>query len=307
MKELLKNLPRMIIFTAVAEHKSFSAASEALGIGKSVVSDHIANLEKSLAVRLLNRSTRKISLTEAGINYLYYCQKVLEYALEGQEVISSLNSKPVGTLTVSTTTHFGSIRLPEIIAKFSRQYPDITIKLKLENGFVNLVEDRVDVAIRHNHGKPTDSNLCAKLLDHVPVWICATPHYLQSHPKVNSPEDLLPHDWVHVDWLNDRWNLANANKKTEEIKIQSRYTANTIEGTKALMLKDMGLAIMPEFAVINDIINGSVVRVLPDYDLPTMTVSAVYASKNNLSMKIRAFIDFLGDELKEDQRKRAYF
>ena len=305
LKELLKTLPKMIMFVTIAEKKSFSAAAEALGISKSVISDHMNALEKSLSVRLLNRSTRNLSLTEAGLAYVEYCQRVLDNAVEGKEVVTSLNSKPMGNLTITTTTHFGSIRLPQIISDFNKIYPDISIQLNLSNGFVDIVNKRIDIAIRHNHGKPTDSSLCSKLLDDVPIWICASKNYIKQNPPIKTPEDLEHHQWLHVEWLTNQWNLKDKNNVLKQISITPHSQVNTVEGVLALLKLDMGIAIMPEFAAISDIEKGSLIRVLPEYSLPTMQVSAIYANREHLPMKIRAFIDFITQELKKDQMNRA--
>ena len=298
MKELLKDLPRMAIFSVVAEQGSFTSAVDKLGVSKSVIAEHINQLEKNLGVRLLHRTTRCLTLTESGEEFLKYCRSLLEKAEEGRRITSGSNELISGTIRISTTTHFGSMCLPRILSKFIKQYPDVKIDLEMKNGCVNLIEERFDLAIRQMVGEPEDSSLVTRALCDMPIRIVGAPEYFYRHSsQPSTPNEAVQCRWIRSSWTTKQWTFYDHKNQPCHVELPDDHIVNTAEALKALTLEGLGLAMLPEFSVKNELESGELISVLNDYYIPAMKICALYPSKSHLPKKISTFIEFLRHQL----------
>jgi len=293
MNSELRDLPRMAMFAVVVQEGGFTAAAKQLGLGKAAVSEQISRLEASLGQRLLNRTTRRLSLTEAGELHLPRCEAALEAATESHSRARAESSEPTGLLRLTATTELGTLRLAPLIASFAAAHPRVRIEMVLENGLLDLVERRIDLAIRM--GPSRDPGLISRKLGEAELWICAAPCVFDHAPTPQSPNHLLAHNWVLPSW-NDRrgrLSLRGPNGSNHDLKIEGRVLCNLSEAGRALILAGFGLSLAVDFAVADDIAAGRLMRVLPDYKLPRLGIYALYPARPHLPLKVRSFLDHL--------------
>ena len=282
----------MAVFAKVVESASFVAAARHFDMSPAMVSKHIHTLEERLGVRLLNRTTRRVSATEVGQNYYERCLRILNELDDAERAAGDLQAAPRGLLRVTTSVSFGSHQLAPAIADYLLAYPDVSIDLSLHDNYVDLLEERIDLAIRL--GQLSDSSLIAKKLYAVEMVLCASPAYLAAHGTPQKPRDLVKHNCLIYTYAAPRaWTFTDPNSKAEVIRISGRLLANSGDPLLALALKDTGILLGPDYLVANDLSAGRLVRLLPDYKTQETPVYAVYPHSHFLSAKTRTFIDFL--------------
>ena len=288
----------MRTFCAVASEESFVRAAERLGISAALTSKYVGQLEERLGVRLLNRTTRSLSLTENGASYFKRCLLLLEEFDELEAGVSDLQRKPTGGLLVSAPITFGEAFLSEALVVFLDKYPDISVDLRLSNRFVNIIEEGFDIAIRM--GALKDSGLIAKKLASTEIVLCATPHYLAQNTALVHPNDLNDHSCiVDTNFVgSNHWPFIVDGKKII-VKVNGRAKANSATVTRTLLLKDLGIALCPGHVVADDIAAGRLVRLLDDYNSfkpgspDNLGLYAVFPHSRHLATKVRVFVDFL--------------
>lgn len=287
----MDSLKRMVIFSHVAETRSFSAAARKLGIARSAVSRHIALLEQSVGVRLLNRSTRSVSLTEAGQTYYRSCALIVAEAETATRRISQLRDEPAGTLKVAGPTSFGS-QLATLAGRFMQQYPALHVELLLDDRVVDMVRDSIDVSIRV--GWLNDTTLVARQLCESPRLLCASPGYLERHGRPETPAQLAQHECVIFSLLPTpyEWTFSK-NGRQENIHVKGRMKTNSATAVRALILDGSGIAPLSNFLVGDDIRAGRLVHLLPDHDCGSAGIYAVYQDRRYQQGRVRMFIDFI--------------
>jgi DNA-binding transcriptional LysR family regulator len=282
----------MAVFAKVVESSSFAAAARHFDMSPAMVSKHIRTLEERLGVRLLNRTTRRVSATEVGQNYYERCLRILNELKDAERAAGDLEAAPRGLLRVTTSVSFGAHQLAPAIADYLVAYPDVSIDLSLHDNYVDLLEERIDLAIRL--GQLSDSSLIAKKLYTVEMVLCASPGYLAANGTPQKPHDLSKHNCLIYTYAAPRaWTFTDANGKAEVIRISGRLSANSGDPLLALALKDTGILLGPDYLVANDLNAGRLVRLLPDYKTQETPVYAVYPHSHFLSAKTRTFVDFL--------------
>lgn len=291
-------ITRLMYFNCVVETGSISETSRIFDIQPSSVSRQVAALEKELGVRLLNRTTRNIGLTEAGRTFYEYSQRIVSELDEAKRAVNDLQESPKGQLRVSMTVGFGeSIVLP-LIPEFMAAYPDINVELELTERVVDLVEENIDIAIRS--GRLPDSNLIAKQLAYNNFLLCSSPEYLAKYDVIQSPFELDQYDCIRYGYVGWRdWYVMG--DKATKLAINAGLTVNTVNGQKQLLLNQGGLALMPLWAVKDELKSGALVHVLPEhtfspYEIISSTY-AIYLKRELISPKIRVFIDFLSQHI----------
>lgn len=287
-------LTRLHYFNLVVEHGSISKTSRLLDVQPSSISRQLTALEKELGVRLLSRNSRNIGLTEAGKLYYQYAKRITSELDEAARVVGDLQQKPKGTLKLSMTVGFGELCVLPLIPTFSQLYPDITLELEMTGRVVDLIEDNVDIAIRT--GKLRDSNLIAVKLADNHFTLCATPLFLKERGTPKSPEDLASFNCICYEYAGWRdWYLMQ--EKAKKLSIKSNLRIRSINGHKQLVLNHAGLALLPRWAIKDEINDGRLVEVMPSYTFsPYETLSATYAihlKREMISPKINVFLDFL--------------
>ena len=283
----------MAVFAKVVESASFAAAARQLGMSPAMVTKHVRTLEERLGVRLLNRTTRRVSATEVGQNYYERCLRILSEVEDAEHAAGDLQAAPRGLLRVTTSVSFGAHQLAPAIADYLVAYPDVSVDLILQHNYVDLLEERIDLAIRL--GQLSGSSLIAKKLYAVEMVLCASPGYLATHGTPLQPRDLVKHNCLVYTYAAPRaWSFTDKkNGKAEVIRISGRLLANSGDALLAFALKDTGIVLAPDYLVADELRAGRLVRLLPGYTTQETPVYAVYPHSHYLSAKTRTFIDFL--------------
>jgi len=285
------------VFVRVAELGSFTRAADALEISKAAVSKSIGRLEKRLGARLLHRTTRKLTLTEAGDTLFRRGVAALAELNDAQQEISQLTQTPRGLLRVTAPTYLGSVTLAPLLHEFHKRYPEVSLDLSLSDMQVDLVQERFDVAVRMS--TLTDSSLVSRRLAPCPIRIVASPAYLKQRGTPKAPADLRTHDCLtySVSRTPNEWRLRAPNGRWVTVEVKGRLRCNNDFVIKQAALDGLGIAYFPAFFVEKEITDGRLVRILKDCDGPAFFIQAVYASRHHLPPKVRAFVDFLVEKL----------
>ena len=279
-------------FVRVVDSGSFSAAARRLNVSKSAVSAHVQRLEDRLGVRLLNRTTRRLSLTEAGAAYYRHCARILAEAEAAEQAASALQREPRGTLRISAPDSFGWMHVAPAVPAFLKRYPELGIDINLSLAFVNLVDEGLDLAIRI--GTLEDSALVVRTLASSRQVLCAAPAYLAEHGTPREPNDLVDHNCLCADlptWGNV-WRLAGKDGETR-VTVDGSFRSNNAEMLRAAALDGIGIAALPTWVVSEQLRSGALQRVLTAWEAPVNTIYAVYPGNRLMSMKVRAFVDHL--------------
>lgn len=287
----MDRLDEIRAFTAVADARSFTHGARKLGVSGAQVSKLVARLENRLGARLLNRTTRDVSLTDTGQAYLERARELLDGfdALEGSV---RDQSGPSGLLKVSAPVSFGKGQLTSALLDFARSYPAVSLDVTLADRMVNLVEEGFDVAVRIGH--LTDSSLVARRLAAVRVVTCAAPDYLVRRGTPQGPEDLADHDAILDANARDAaiWSFG-AQEARRDVRVQGRLKFNGAEACVAAAVGGFGVARSPAFAAADDLRAGRLVPILCDLEPEPIHVHAVYPHARHLAAKVRVFVDFL--------------
>ncbi len=279
------------VYARVVELGGFTAAAEALGLSKSMVSRQISTLEDALGVRLLNRTTRRIALTEAGAVVFERAQRIVMEAQEAAEEATCVEGAVRGQLRINAPMSFGISQLGPVMPEFMARYPELTVDLVLNDRRVNLIEEGFDVSLRIS--ALTDSSLIARQLAPVERYIVGSPAYFEKHGVPKRPSDLAGHD-VMLYTLLARPNILemeNAKGEKEQVELKGRFLCNNADAMVEMMLKGMGLVFSPDVLCHQHLKSGALVRVLEDWTVPALTLHAIYPHSRHLAAKVRACVD----------------
>lgn len=290
----MEDLAAMAVFAKVVESKGFSAAARQLGLTKSAVSKQVSRLESSLGARLLNRTTRALSLTEAGAAVYEHCARLVAAAEEAEHAVSRLAAAPRGLLRVTASVTFGRLHVAPAIRDFLAAYPEVQVQLMLGDRMVDLAEEGFDLAIRI--ADRLGDNLVARRLAPVRFVVCAAPDYLARCGTPKKPADLGDHNCLVFtqEGLGEVWRFQTRSG-SERVRVRGNFQVNSSEATRDAMLAGLGVGLAPVFAVGPDIRAGRLKVVLPRLRIvaPYDAVHAVYLPNRHLLPKTRSFIDFL--------------
>jgi DNA-binding transcriptional LysR family regulator len=286
-------------FVAVVRRESFAGAARALGISRALVSRHIADLEKQVGIRLVNRTTRSVNLTEAGKKYLEFAQRVLTEIAQEDAAMVGLRENAEGELSVVSPKWIGSLDLGDAVAAFASEHPKIHVRLELgglSERTYNFIEDGYDIAFHTKHLR--DSSIMIKKIAPLKFVLCAAPAYLESHGAPSSPLELADHHTlIHV---NDPvWHFTRAGKKIIFKSHRVVFSSNTYLVLQKATIRGMGIALLPVRSVYQDIHAGSLLPVLSQYAVPERPLYAAYAPSRQLVRKVRVFVDFIADWFKQ--------
>jgi DNA-binding transcriptional LysR family regulator len=294
----MDNLTDLAVFVRVVELNSFTAAADALQISKAAVSKYVARLELRLGARLLQRTTRRLTLTEAGDALYRRGAAALSELADAESEVARLTGAPRGHLRVTAPVYFGEMHVAPLLHKFRAMYPDITLDLDFDNRFVDLIKERFDLALRIT--ALTDSNLVARPLTPCPQVVCAAPAYLAKRGTPATPGDLRDHDCLSysLDRTPKEWRFRSARGRWIAVNVNGSIRCNNDIALKQAMLNGLGLRQIPRFIVEFELERGELVEVLTDYESPPLNIYAVYATRRQLSPKVRVFVDFLATEFR---------
>ncbi len=292
----MDRLQAMRVFTTVVETGSFSRAAEKLHLSATATSRHVADLEKHLGAQLLQRSTRRIHLTEIGANYYDRCRLILADVEEAETQAATSESQPKGILRISLPHSFGLRYVAPLIPEFSKRYPELQLELSFSDRRVDLVEEGIDMAIRITGDLKT--SLVARKLAPVRLSCCAAPVYLETHGTPGIPEDLVQHDCITYSYAAsaNTWTFLRDGKPVE-IQVKGRLRSNSGDLGRLAARDGLGITTLPDFIICDDLRSGALRALLPDYPIPSINVYAVYLPGARRSARIRAMVDYLWDAL----------
>jgi DNA-binding transcriptional LysR family regulator len=293
----MNRLDSMSILIAVVDAGSLSAAARLLDMPLATVSRKVAELEAHLNTRLLHRSTRQLSLTEAGISYVAACRRILEEIGEAERAATGEYASPKGELLVTAPVAFGRLHVVPVVAEFLTQYPDISVNLLLTDRVVHLMDEHADAAIRI--GELPDSMLMATRVGTVRRLICASPGYLAAHGVPARPQDLAGHACITFEVLASMraW-VFGSGKGELSVPVQSRLTVNTAEAAIAAATLGVGLIRVLSYQVADAVREQALRVVLEEFESAPLPVSLVHTGQAPLPLKLRAFLDFVTPRLR---------
>jgi len=286
-------LPYLETFSAVVENGSFTAAAEALGISRPVVSKQVSLLERHLGVQLIHRTTRRLHLTHAGEVFASYSHRIMSDVREAEQSVLPLQSEPQGRLRILSPESLAISLLPEVLLRFQQKFPKIELDIHVSGRLVNLVEEGIDVALRV--GNLEDSSLITRLLMPCGLHACASPEYLKKHSKPEHPSELETHNCLIYSQRPNPDNWLFRDEKGKDIRIKVNGNLRSSIGTILMNAAQNGNGIFigPTFMIATDIKEGRLETVLDQYTPMTTGLYIVYPHSKLVSAKVRAFVDFV--------------
>ena len=287
----------MLVFSKVVQAGSLSAAARELGVSPAVVSRTLAAMEARLGVRLINRTTRSLHLTDEGANYYETCSRILAEIEEADAAAAARRVEPQGMLRVALPASFGLNHIAPLIPRFAERYPKVELALSLSDRSVNLVEEGFDLAIRIAELK--DSALAARKLAPNRRVVCASPAYLRQHDEPKTPQDLAKHNCLIATWeqgMAMTWEYKSPVGKRGSVRVTGRYACDNWEVLREWAVAGLGVALKSTWDVRKHLEDGSLVPLMPGYDFSSdVGIYAVYPHRRHLPAKTRMFIDFLAE------------
>ena len=295
----MDSLSDIAVFVRVVECGSFTAAAERLDISKSVVSKYVTRLEDQLGARLLNRTTRRLSLTEVGRVFYERSRVGLADIEDAQAEVSRLQSEPRGTLRINAPMSFGILHIAPALPEFQELYPDVTVDMNLDDRKVDVIGGGFDVSVRIS--ELPDSSLVARRLGPCRHAIVAAPAYLERCGTPRTPEELLDHNIITYRYQESslEWHFQAPDNKTTSVTVSGSMKMNNSLALREALLEGAGITRTPTFVVGKDIQEGRLVPVLRDYEIFEVTIFLVYPQRRHLSPKVRAFVDFMAKRVTE--------
>ncbi len=280
------------VFLKVAKVNSFSEAANQLGLSKAMVSKHISRLENTLGVRLLNRTTRQISLTEAGMSYRVRIREIMNDMAETELAIAQLSSEPRGTLRIMAPTSFGSFHLARAIADYRKIYTNVGIEIILTEREPDIIEEGLDIVIRI--GILEDSSLVARKIADARMVVCASAEYLQEYGAPVTPDDLLEHNCLIYSGRQPmgEWRFT-VNGKIKKLRVKGNVRSNVGDALRIAAIQGCGLVQLPTYMTGLDIKSRRLSALLQDFEPAARPVHAIYPHRRHLSAKVRTFVEFL--------------
>ena len=294
------------IFVAVVQNGSLSSAGRQLGLSPASVSRHIRALEESLGCRLVNRTSRQLTLTEAGELYYAKVGEILQQIAEANASVAELQAQPRGTLRVHSRVLVGHLHLVPVLPEFLARYPEVSVDLLMSNRVIDVVEQNIDVDVRI--GKLVDSSLVARKLAASERVICAAPKYLAGRPAIRTPSDLATHNCLtyHINFGRTVWRFLDNAGALQEIPVEGSLTTDNGYALRSATLAGIGVALMPDWSVRDELAAGHLMRLLPEYRVSHIEfdngIYAVFQKSRHMSAKVRVFIDYLAEAFGERLR-----
>lgn len=287
-------LRSMEVFAAAATAGSFAGAAQALGMSAVMVGKHVQALERQLGARLIERSTRRQTLTEIGTAYLERCRDVLASVAAADHVAENLRAEPQGSLRISAPATYGEHRLTPIIAEYAARYPRVRIDLVLSNRVVDMAEESIDVAIRS--GPLTDTELIARPLRPGRMLVAASPAYLARHGTPRHPQELAQHNCLVFAGGRPAWRFQRGDEQID-MPVRGALVSNTGASLVVAAVAGMGIAMQAELLMEPALESGRLVRLLADWELPTRPMHILRRPEARPSAKVRSFVDFALERL----------
>ncbi len=293
----MQDLNDMLLFAEVVERGGFAAAGRALGMPKSRLSRRVAGLEAQLGVRLLQRTTRKLSLTEVGETFLRHCQALRESAQAAADVVANAQTEPRGTIRVVCPVTLAQTVLADVMPIYLARHPQVRVEMEVNNRVVDLVKDGVDVALRVRLSLEESGSLIIKRLDDARSVLVASPAQLERQGTPNTLEEASQLDSVAMSATDGQASvrLTHAQGREAVLQYRPRYIADDLLSLKRAVLGGSGMCWLPDYMCEEELRDGRLVQLLPEWSIPVGLVHAVFPSRRGLSPAVRSFLDFLGE------------
>ncbi|MDE2254776.1 MAG: LysR family transcriptional regulator [Betaproteobacteria bacterium] len=290
----------MRVLVQVVDSGSFVRAADALGTSNAAVTRQIASLESHLGARLLHRTTRRLSLTDAGAEFCARSRVILEEIAEAEAVAGQGSAQPFGLLRISAPLSFGLMQLARFLPGFRARHPQLRLDIDLSDRVVDLANEGVDVALRI--ASKLDGNLVARRIAPVGMVVCASPDYLKRRGTPKVPAELVDHATLSFSylWAGDEWPFTDANGNVTRVKVSPAVHATNGDLLRELAVAGGGIIMQPTFIVASELERGTLVQILSEYRTLELSLFAVYLSRRHLSIKVRVFIDELVSAMRED-------
>lgn len=281
------------LFVQVAELGSLSRAAEKLGLSNAAASRYLSGLEERLGARLVERTTRRLWLTDAGRSYHQRCSAMLAEMGEAEAEVNSATANPSGVLRITSSVSFAMIHLAPALAEFRQRYPKLTVQITAANRYPGFIEAGIDVAIRTREHEG-DSGITVRRLAQMRRVLAASPAYLAEHGRPQEPQDLAAHQMLVYNLANDPYVLHfRRHGKSRAIDIAPALDANEGQVIRAAALAGLGILIQPQYIIHDDIIAGRLIPVLSEWELPPLTINIAYQSRRHQPAKIKVFTEFM--------------
>lgn len=287
----MDRLLAMKVFVAVVDSGAFAKAALQLNLSTTAVSRHVAQLEDHLGAPLLQRTTRRLSLTETGAAYYDRCRQILSDVEEAEAQAASAEAQPRGLLRISLPYSFGLRYVSPLLPEFRSHYPELTLDVSFADRMVDLVEEGVDMALRITRSPGT--SLVARQLAPVRIACCASPEYLARRGTPVLPEDLREHDCLIYSYVGDQWHFEAPDGERTVVQVRGPLRANSGDVLNEYALAGEGVVLQPTFLVADDLREGRLVRLFPDYALDQSTAYAVYLPGLRRTARVQAMVRFL--------------
>lgn len=294
------------LFVHTAELGTMSKAAEKLDISNAAASRHLAALESRLKVRLIERNTRRLALTNAGHEFYKRCKNVLGELSEAEASVNAALVEPTGTLTITATVSFSMLHLAPLVPEFQRLYPGIKVKILGANRYYDIMDTGIDLAIRTREFE-ADSNIAVRRLAETRRVLAASPKYLQRRGSPQSVEQLVNHDMLIYSHANHP-NTMEFSKGDEKVTVKVQPSLETNDGqiVRAAALAGAGILVQPKYIIYDDLVAGRLLPVLDDWNLPRLTINLAFQDRRYMPAKTRLFIDFLLEHFKRNEYERYW-
>jgi len=290
-------LSDIVAFVCVVQTGSFTAAAEQLNTSKSVISKYITRLEDRLSVKLLTRTTRRLTLTEIGQTFYDGVSIGIQAIDQAEEEVSYLQGKPRGTLKINAPLSFGTLHIAPILGEFQALYPEVNVDLRFDDKEVDMVKAGLDLTIRIT--EQLEGNFIARKIAPCRHAIVAAPSYVKAHGEPRFPKDLMNHNVITYQYQHSRWEweFTDTNRKTKRVCVKGDIQMNNSLAIREAVIAGAGIARMPTFSVGDEIKSGRLIQLLPKYQLLELSIYCVFPDRNYMAPKLRAFIDFIVDRM----------
>ncbi|CAN5654189.1 LysR family transcriptional regulator [soil metagenome] len=294
------------LFVETAESGSLSRAAEKLGLSNAAASRHLASLEERLGARLVQRNTRRLSLSETGETYYGRCKTILADMRDADLAVNAATLNPMGTLRITASLSFSVQHIAPLLRDYTARYPNVNVQVMAANRYYDLIDNNIDVAIRTREYE-TDSSITIRSLAETRRILAASPGYLRRRGVPKTVDDLLHHDVLNYTLSNKHDELTfRQGDEQRVIKVKSLLEANDGQVLRAAALDGLGILVQPKYILYDDIVAGRLVPVLDEWDLPRLRINIAFQSRRHMSAKVRTFIDFLVEHFERMDFERKW-
>jgi DNA-binding transcriptional LysR family regulator len=294
------------LFVQVAETGSLSRAAELLDLSNASASRHLAALEERLGVRLVERNTRRLYLTDTGQEFFQRARTILADLRDAESTVNAAALNPTGVLRVTASLSFSMHHIAPLLREYTDRYPNVTVHVEAANRYLDIIDNNIDVAIRNREYEP-DSNITIRRLAGTRRILVAAPAYLSKHSVPREIDDLHRHKLLIYTHANNPNELRfTRGDEQQTVNVKGLLESNDGQILRAAALDGMGILVQPSYIVYDDIVAGRLVPMLDDWDLPRLTINLAYPSRKHLSAKVRTFIDFMAEHFSKMEYERKW-